>query len=88
MSATWTVWILVVLIKDFFQGAGGEESPALPATAGQWMWLGDSSREQCPPVLPSIKVLALVWWFLAAHVSEAERCDVFCSMDLCSTQVL
>ncbi len=35
-------------------------SPVLPATAGQWVWLGDSSREPCTPVLPSIK-LRLCW---------------------------
>lgn len=30
-------------------------SPTLPVTAGQWVWLGGSSREGCPPVHPSIK---------------------------------
>ncbi len=39
----------------FFLGGECDESPTLPAIAGWWEWLGDSSRERCPPVLPSIK---------------------------------
>ena len=39
-----------------FQGWECDESLVLPATAGQWVWLGDSSSEPCTPVLPSIKL--------------------------------
>lgn len=37
-----------------------DESPTLPATASEWVWLGDSLREQCPPVFPSIKSFGFV----------------------------
>ncbi len=47
--------------KVFFsEKFNSDGSPVLPATAGQWVWLGDSSRELCTPVLPSIK-LRLCW---------------------------
>ncbi len=55
------------MLVFFFLGGVCDGSPVLPATAGQWVWLGDSSSELCTPVLPSIK-LRLCWhggrsWF-------------------------
>ncbi len=53
------------MVSSFFGGGGGGDvSPTLPAIAGQWVWLGDTSRERSPPVLPSIKALALLVWLL------------------------
>ncbi len=56
----WICFDLFLKTLVFFLGGVCDGSPVLPATAGQWVWLGDSSREPCTPVLPSIK-LRLCW---------------------------
>ncbi len=58
----WICFDLFLKTQVFFLGGVCDGSPVLPATAGQWVWLGDSSREPCTPVLPSIKLRALLAW--------------------------
>ncbi len=58
-SSLWDGWLeSLVILWDFLIHCDG--SPVLPATAGQWVWLGDSSSELYTPLLPSIK-LRLCW---------------------------
>ncbi len=52
----WICFDLFLKTLVFFLGGVCDGSPVLPATAGQWVWLGDSSRELCTPVLPSINL--------------------------------
>ncbi len=51
----WICFDLFLKTLVFFLGGVCDGSPVLPATAGQWVCLGDSSRELCTPVLPSTK---------------------------------